>query len=373
MLYYTGECAMLINDLSAKIIDCKNSIDTVLSRVLNRSRFILGPEVDAFEKAFAAYVGVDYCRTLASGTDALEIGLRAIGVRQGDKVATVANAGFYTSTAILAIGAVPFFQDVDLNTRVVRLSEIERAISQGVKAVVVTHLYGQAVPDMLKIAECCRSAGVALIEDCAQACGAKLGSTQVGGFGDVGCFSFYPTKNLGALGDGGAIVTKDHVLAKKVTHLRQYGWSEKYQVEWLGARNSRLDEMQAAILSEFLPRLDGWNARRRKIAALYSTLIKNPAVILPKISGEDYVAHLYVVRAIQRHALQLHLRSRDVASEIHYPIPDTRQPVFADRFASVSLPNTERLAKEVLSLPCYPEMRDNDVQQVVEAVNSWEI
>ncbi len=363
---------MLINDLSSKIENYRDRIDIALKRVINRSWMILGPEVVAFENSFAAYVGVGYCRTVANGTDALELALRALGVQVGDKVATVANAGFYTSTAILAIGGTPLYLDVDLDNKVVTLREIERAISEGGKAIVVTHLYGQAIADIAKIAEQCRRANVALIEDCAQAHGARIDGKRVGSFGDFGCFSFYPTKNLGALGDGGAIVTNDFKLAERVAQLRQYGWSAKYQVEMTGARNSRLDEMQAAILSEFLPHLDSWNTRRRQIATTYSTQIKNPAVILPKVGGEDYVAHLYVVRSAQRSALQLHLRNLDIASDIHYPIPDTRQPIYGDRFASVSLPNTEQLAREVLTLPCYPEMTDVEVQQVVSAVNSWQ-
>lgn len=363
---------MLLNDLSKHIATYRDSIDIAQTRVLNRSWLVLGPEVEAFEKFFAAYVGVGFCRTLANGTDALELGLRALGIQQGDKVATVANAGFYTSTALLAIGAAPLYLDVDLETRVVTLSEVEFAIREGVKAVVVTHLYGQAVPEIVEIAARCSAAGVVLVEDCAQAHGAKIDGKQVGSFGDIGCFSFYPTKNLGALGDGGAVVCKDAALAGKVGRLRQYGWSAKYQVELEGARNSRLDEMQAAILSEFLPHLDSWNTCRREIATKYTLQIKNPSVVLPPFKGEDYVAHLYVIRTNQRIALQSHLRSLDIASDIHYPFPDNCQPVFGNRFSSVSLPNTEQLAKEILTLPCYPEMTDGDVQQVVAAVNSWQ-
>ena len=363
---------MLLNDLSKKISDHRSFINAAVARVLDSSRLVLGPEVETFEKIFAQYVCVGYCSTLANGTDALELALRALGVKAGDKIATVANAGFYTSTALLAIGANPLYLDVELETRVVTISEIERALRCGVKAVVVTHLYGQAVTDIAEIAKRCSAAGVAVLEDCAQAHGARVGGKQVGSFGDVGCFSFYPTKNLGALGDGGAVVTNDIKLAERVVQLRQYGWSAKYQIEMSGARNSRLDEMQAAILSEFLPHLNSWNTRRRQIATAYSTQIKNHAVILPKVGSEHYVAHLYVVRSVQRNALQLHLRNLDIATDIHYPIPDTRQAIYGDRFASVSLPNTEQLASEVLTLPCYPEMTDVEVQQVVSAVNSWQ-
>jgi len=364
---------MLINDLSLKISNNRKAIDAAIALVLNRSWLVLGPEVNEFESTFSSYIGVKFCRTVANGTDALEIGLRALGVKQGDKVATVANAGFYTSTALLAIGAEPYYLDVDLETRVVSLTEIERAIKAQVKAIVVTHLYGKAVSDIVEIAAKCSAAGVLLVEDCAQAHGAKIDGKQVGSFGDIACFSFYPTKNLGALGDGGAIVTNDPALSEGVARLRQYGWSLKYQVELSGARNSRLDEMQAAILSVFLPHLDSWNIRRREIATAYSTQIKNDALRLPAIGGEDYVAHLYVVRTQHRLSLQAHLRSHEIASDIHYPIPDTKQPVFKSRFANISLPNTELLAEEVITLPCYPEMTDSDVQQVIAAVNSWQL
>lgn len=363
---------MLINDLSVRVANYRSSIDTAISRVLNRSWLVLGPEVVAFEEAFASYVGVGFCRSVANGTDALELGLRAVGVQKNDKVATVANAGFYTSTVLLAIGATPLYMDVDIDSRVVTLAEIKRAIKEGVKAVVVTHLYGQAVPDIEDISSICRAAGVSLVEDCAQAHGAKIDDKQVGSFGDIGCFSFYPTKNLGAMGDGGAVVTGVHALAERVSCLRQYGWTSKYQVGLAGARNSRLDEMQAAILIEFLPHLDSWNTRRRDIASIYSTQIKNPSLILPPVGDETYVAHLYVIRTKQRSALQTYLRDHDIATDIHYPIPDNCQPVFGERYTSISLPNTEQLAKETLTIPCYPEMTDDEVQQVVFAINSWQ-
>jgi dTDP-3-amino-2,3,6-trideoxy-4-keto-D-glucose/dTDP-3-amino-3,4,6-trideoxy-alpha-D-glucose/dTDP-2,6-dideoxy-D-kanosamine transaminase len=364
---------VLLNDLSKKIANHRGAINVAIKRVLDSSWLVLGPEVKSFEKDFAKYMAVKYCHSVANGTDALELALRALGVKQDDRVATAANAGFYTSTALLAIGAVPFYLDVDLETRVVTINEVERAIREGVKAIVATHLYGQAVQDIVEIAERCHVAGVALVEDCAQAHGAKVDGKQAGSFGNIGCYSFYPTKNLGALGDGGAIVTNDEALSAKVTRLSQYGWSAKYHVEQTGARNSRLDAMQAAILSEFLPQLDSWNSRRREIASIYSTQINNPAVILPSDGDESYVAHLYVLRVSQRSSLQTHLRSYDITTDVHYPIPDHRQLIFGDRFASISLPNTEQLAKEVLSLPCYPEMTDDEVQQVISAVNGWQL
>ncbi len=284
---------ILVNDLSAKVANCRGAIDRAVSRVLNHSWFVLGPELVTFERAFAQYVGVDFCRSVANGTDALELGLRALGIQRGDRVATVANAGFYTSTAILAIGATPLYIDVDLETRVATPSEVSRAIGKGVKAVVVTHLYGQAISNIEEIVALCANADVPLIEDCAQAHGAKIDGKQVGSFGDIGCFSFYPTKNLGALGDGGAVVCSDADLSTTISRLRQYGWSAKYQIELAGARNSRLDELQAAILSEFLPLLDGWNVRRREIASEYCQHMKHSAISLPSVGGEDFVGQVH--------------------------------------------------------------------------------
>jgi dTDP-4-amino-4,6-dideoxygalactose transaminase len=359
-----------ICDLSTHVAEHRVYIDRALSRVVDSGWFILGPEVGAFERSFSAYVGVGYCVAVGNGTDAIELALRAIGIQNGDRVATVANAGMYTSTVLQAIGASPIYMDVSIESHVVTIDVVVDAIRQGARAVVVTHLYGQAIPRIEDIATVCRESGIPLVEDCAQAHGALVNDRQVGSFGDFGCFSFYPTKNLGALGDGGAIVINDPILAEKLAYLRQYGWTKKYHVE-LPGRNSRLDELQAAVLSEFLPLLKSWNARRRHIASLYSTHISCPSLVLPPVGAEDYVAHLYVVRSTDREALRTHLNSLGIASDVHYPTPDHRQPVFGKRFQDISLPNTECLASEVLTLPCYPEMTDRDVQRVIDAVNSW--
>lgn len=361
-----------INDLSARVVKHQAPIKAAIDRVIGSGWFVLGPEVRQFETSFAAFLGASHCVSLANGTDAIELALKAMGLGSGDGVATAANAGMYTSTAILALGAEPYFMDVDLGSRGVTLSEVKRAIDAGVKAVVVTHLYGLAVPEIEQIAQYCSEKGVMLLEDCAQAHGASVNGKRAGTFGDAASFSFYPTKNLGALGDGGAVVTSTPKIAEKLGLLRQYGWSSKYKVETACARNSRLDEMQAAILSVFLPDLDAANARRREIAARYSTLIRHSDVLAPQPGGPEYVAHLYVVRSSRRDALRDYLRSVDIASEVHYPIPDHRQPIFADRFAAIRLENTERLAEEILTLPCYPEMSDEAVDRVIAAVNGWQ-
>lgn len=363
---------MLINDLSARLRSNESAIVAATNRVISSGWLVLGPEVKRFEAAFAEYLGVAHCIGLANGTDAIELGLRAMGVQAGDRVATVANAGMYTTTAILAIGAEPFFIDVDLATRNTTLFEVERACAAGVKAVVVTHLYGLATPQIREISQHCAKHGVRLLEDCAQAHGSLVVGQRVGTFGDASSFSFYPTKNLGALGDGGAIATNSAAIAERVSRLRQYGWTDKYRVEFAGARNSRLDEMQAAILLAFLPHLDAANARRREIASRYSTMIKHTDVLLPASMGAEYVGHLYVIRSPHRDSLRAHLRSLDIASDVHYPIPDYRQPVFGERFAQMRLVNTEQLAAEILTLPCYPEMTGVQINEVISGVNSWQ-
>ncbi|CEG58989.1 DegT/DnrJ/EryC1/StrS family aminotransferase [Legionella fallonii] len=362
---------MKINDLSARIDTNMNVINAAIQRVISSGYFILGPEVKRFEKAFADYLDVPYCIGLANGTDAIELALKSVEIQKDDIVATVANAGMYTTTAILGIGAQPFFLDVDLKTHNTTLTEVMRAIDAGVKAVVVTHLYGLATPQINEIAAYCEKKNVALIEDCAQAHGASIHGKRVGTFGDAASFSFYPTKNLGALGDGGAIITKHSDIAEKILRLRQYGWSDKYKVEVPGARNSRLDEIQAAILNALLPNLDEDNGRRRRIASQYIKRIKHPDIILPEEMKYEYVAHLFVLRTNRRDELRNHLKNVGISTEIHYPIPDHNQPIIHEMFRHLTLENTELLAKEILTLPCYPEMSDEQINLVIEGVNSW--
>lgn len=361
---------MLINDLSARIRAHESVLHAAAQRVLRSGWVVLGPEVKRFEERFAAYVGVRDCVSVANGTDAIESALRAFGLQPGDMVATTANAGMYGTIAAASAGLAPLFMDVALESRNVTLAEVHRALDAGARAVIVTHLYGNPVADIAAIAQACRDAGVPLLEDCAQAHGARVGSRAVGSFGTAASFSFYPTKNLGALGDGGAVVTDDVALGRQLRSLRQYGWSEKYRVEISGARNSRLDELQAAFLNEFLPGLDALNARRRSIAAGYAALLRQPAVELPQWQP-DSVVHLYVVRTPHRAALRAHLSAAGIGSDVHYPIPDHRQPAYGEAFAHVHLPATERLATEVLTLPCYPEMTDADVARVADAVNAF--
>jgi dTDP-4-amino-4,6-dideoxygalactose transaminase len=352
---------------SAEIANRGVALTRIMSRVLNSHWYILGEEVANFEREFSAYVGADHCVSVANGTEALELALRGLGVHRGDVVITVANAGFYGSTAIHAIGAVPLYVDTDEVSLTMAPTSLERALATKPKAVIVTHLYGQ-LADVETLVALCRQAGVPLLEDCAQAHGAVRNGQQAGSFGDVGCFSFYPTKNLGALGDGGAVVTQSTDLAARIRSLRQYGWSQKYTVATPGGRNSRLDEMQAAILREKLPHLERWNAQRREIARRYSEAFAGLPVRCPPSMAEDYVAHLYVIRLENRGAFRGFLKDRGVATDIHYPIPDHLQPAYANARTCGGMRTTETACARVVSLPCFPGLLEDEVAVVIDAV-----
>ena len=337
-----------------------------LDAVLESGWFILGERGRRFESSFAAWCGARHAVGVANGTDALAIALRASGVVAGDIVATVANAGGYASCAIHACSATPLYVDVDEASMNVDLLALEAALSHRPRAVVVTHLYGVLAPvaDAVRL---CASAGSVVVEDCAQAHGARGAGT----LGALGCFSFYPTKNLGALGDAGAIVTNDDALAARVRSLRQYGWSGKYQVMQPGGCNSRLDEMQAALLDVKLPHLAAEIERRREIARAYVARIDNTAIRVPMRGGEADAAHLFVVRSARRDALAAYLAAQGIETAVHYPVADHRQPAFASRYAGVNLPVTERLTNEILTLPCHPAMTDEEVSRVVAACNGF--
>ena len=341
-----------------------------MTRVLSSGSFILGREVAQFESEFAHYVGAAHCVSVANGTDALELALRAVGVTPGDRVACVANAGFYSSAAAHLVGALPLYVDVDEQALTMSVEALSGVLAERPAAVIATHLYGQ-LADIGRIAQMCSAASVALIEDCAQAHGARRDGQCAGSFGDIACFSFYPTKNLGALGDGGAVVTDDGALAAHVRALRQYGWSRKYEVSCSGGRNSRLDELQAAVLREKLPHLDRQNAQRRAIAQRYSEAFAGLDVRLPASVGEDFVGHLFVVRTPRRQALREHLLACGVATDVHYPIADTRQPAYDGQREAQQLPVTDAACASVLTLPCFPGMSNDQVEQVIRSFKSF--
>ena len=361
-----------INDLFRHNQDVMGELSVAAKRILESGWYVLGSEVKDFEQEFASYCQVAHCVSVANGTDALELALRALDIGPGDQVVTVANAGAYSTTAIFAVGAMPVYVDIDSDTLLLSIENLRSLINAETKAIVVTHLYGQAAPvdEVLAMAS---EYGIPVIEDCAQAHGAMLNGQRVGSFGAISCFSFYPTKNLGALGDGGAITTNDAALAKRVQMLRQYGWQGKYEISLVGGRNSRLDEMQAAFLRVKLPHLDTWNQRRFEIGRMYISGINHPLVALPRIAAGSFVGHLFVVRSPQRDNLREHLKNNKIMSEVHYPIPDYRQPAFAAFFPGISLEKTERACAEILTLPCFPEMTDAEVQCVIRVVNDWSV
>ena len=346
------------------------SIREAMDSVLASGRLVLGPAVANFEQAFADYIGVAHGIGVASGSDALELALRALDVGPGTTVLTVANAGGYATTAIRACGARARYLDVNADTLLVDVDALEQALAERPQAVVLTHLYGQ-MADAARIAARCQHHGVALIEDCAQAHGAQRQGRRAGSFGALACFSFYPTKNLGAIGDGGAVLTADEALASRVRQLRQYGWSDKYRVDLAGGRNSRLDELQAAVLGVKLLHLDAENERRRAIAARYQGQLRNPLIrLLARAAGPDDVFHLAVLRCVHRDALRAHLAGHGIDSDVHYPIPDHWQAAWREA-TQPSLPVTEAAVAEVLSLPCHPALNDEELDRVIEAVNAF--
>jgi dTDP-4-amino-4,6-dideoxygalactose transaminase len=356
---------ILINDLKRHHEALASELADAVNRVVASGWYILGPETEAFEAEFARYCGVSDCIGLGNGTDALELALRAVGAGPGSEVATVANAGMYSTTAILRAGATPLYVDVDEQSMTMSPAALQAAWSANTAAVVVTHLYGR----MAEIDELLKMAGerhMPVIEDCAQAHGAERAGRKSGSWGALGCFSFYPTKNLGAMGDGGAIVTGDAKLAAKVRALRQYGWTGKYRSTVAGGRNSRLDEMQAAVLRAKLPHLDQWNMRRREIARLYGEALAGFAV---PVVEDGYVAHLYVIRSAERERIRKALAASGIGTDVHYPVPDHLQESLRGvSFRKTELVVTEACASEVLTLPCFPEMTDAEVAEIAGAV-----
>lgn len=347
-------------------------IDAAIARVLSSGYLIHGPEHAAFEQEFAAYCGLRHCVALANGTDALELSLRALGCGPGDEVIAAPNAGGYSATAIALVGATPVFADIDPDTLNLSPASVAAMLGPKVKAVIVTHLYG-FMADVAALQAALRAAGsqAAVVEDCAQAHGAMRDGLRAGAFGDIAAFSFYPTKNLGALGDGGAVLTGRDDLADQLRRLRQYGWTDKYVSAVPYARNSRLDEMQAAILRTRLPRLDGWNARRRAIVEAYASAAGNGLAIVHAGRGNEHVGHLCVARSADRAGVLARLAAAGIGAQIHYPVPDHRQQsVLARPFRAPPLPEAERACAEILSLPCYPELRDDEIEAVIRALRS---
>ena len=357
-------------DLQRKITKHEKELDRSFKKVLGSGNVILGENVKSFENAFAGYLGSKYCISVANGTDAIEIAIKTLKLPKGSKIATVANAGGYSSTAIISAGYSPEYVDVEIETGLVSLEILKNHDLNGVSAVVLTHLFGNAIGDIEEIVSFLHKNSIRVIEDCAQAHGAKISGTHVGTFADVSAFSFYPTKNLGALGDGGAIITSNEAIAEAARSLRTYGWKDKYEVQLSGGQNSRLDELQAAFLIIFLSSLDEDNETRRAIGARYkksmdANLISTFAID-PKVT---HVNHLFVIRTPYRAALIEHLNNHGISHAIHYPYLDTEQIGFVP--TDQNLMNTEMLKYQILSIPVFPEMSEMEIQLVVEALHSF--
>lgn len=357
-----------VGDLARTYRRLKPEIDAAVGRVLASGWYILGREVQAFEEAFASYLGVEHAVGVGNGTDAIALGLRALGVGPGDEVVTSPLSAAFSALAISQIGALPVFADIEARRMTLDPRALEAAITPRTKAVMPVHLYGQPA-DLDGILEVARRHDLRVLEDCAQAHGARYRGRRVGGWGDAAAFSFYPSKNLGAFGDGGAITTADPEVAERLRQLRNGGQSTRYVHRLVGV-NSRLDEMQAAILGVRLAHLDRDNARRRAIAACYdAALAGSQRLTSPWTAPEvEPVHHLYVIRTTDRAGLQARLATAGIASDVHYPTAIHRQPAYAVRFRAGQFPEAERAADEVLSLPMVPELTDEEVERVAAAL-----
>ncbi len=355
----------------------REEIDAAIARVLARGRYILGDEVAAFEAEFAAYLGAAHAVGVACGTDAVELALRACRIGAGHAVIAPSHTAVATIAAIERTGARPVLIDVDPLTYTMTASDLEAVLTahrdfDGTRAaaVIPVHLYGNpaGMPAILDVAA---RYGLRVIEDCAQSIGATIGGRRTGTFGDVAAFSFYPTKNLGAFGDGGIVTTNDAELAARLKAVREYGWQERFVSAFSGV-NSRLDEIQAAILRVKLKRLDADNARRIEIARRYSATLRRPGLVIPACAPDaEHVFHQYVIRTADRDDLRHFLDARRIGTAIHYPVPVHLQPAYQGRICSDSLPRTERLCGEIVSLPMFPQLTDADVDRVSSAIEEW--
>jgi dTDP-4-amino-4,6-dideoxygalactose transaminase len=349
----------------------KSEIDVAIQGVLQNGQYILGEETTKLEEEFSDYIGVEYGVGVGSGTEALHLALAACGVSRGDEVITVSHTAVATVAAIELIGAQPVLVDIEPDYYTLNPDSLEAVVNSRTKAIIPVHLYGQPA-NLEPILEISRRRNLYLIEDCSQAHGAIYQGKRVGAWSHMACFSFYPTKNLGALGDGGMVVTNDHVLARKVRLLREYGWKEKFKSD-LPGWNSRLDEIQSAILRVKLKHLEEDNDLRRQWARRYMEGLKSCDVALPRVrSHSTHVYHQFVVRSSRRDALQEFLEDGGIGAQIHYPMAVHQQPAYTNRLGtSTDLSVTERTVKEILSLPIYPELTEGEVEKTIEAVRAF--
>ncbi len=361
---------ILCSNPKAQYLAHQQEIDDALARVLHSGWYILGQEVEQFEQEFAQYIGVGHGVGVGSGTEAIHLALGACDIKNNDEVITVSHTAVATVSAIVCAGARPVLIDIEPDTFAINPHKISAAVSARTKAIVVVHLYGHPV-DLDPILDIAKAHNLRIIEDCAQAHGAMYKGKRVGSYGDMACFSFYPTKNLGALGDGGMVVTDNRALADKALLLRQYGWSKRF-ISHAQGWNTRLDEIQAAVLRVKLKHLDQDNAKRIALADRYNASLKSLDIKLPQRRSEcTHVFHMYVLRTQQRDALLGHLREQGVGAAIHYPAPVHMQPAYRHLCPQGDLPQTMRAAGEILSLPIYPELDENDAMKIVGAMQDF--
>lgn len=354
-------------DLQSEFSGISEQVKDAVDRVLRSGWFILGAESEAFEKEFSSYVDARYGIAVGSGSDALYLVLRALGVGQSDEVITVGHTFISTADAIVRNHARPVFVDIDADTYCMDASQIESRVTDHTRVILPVHIYGHPAP-MDEIKAVADKYDLGVVEDACQAHGARYRSRKVGSLATAGCFSFYPTKNLGACGDGGMIVTNNGELAENLRLLRNYGQVKKYRHDLVGI-NSRLDEIQAAILRVKLKHLEAWNERRRELASLYDGLLADSAAIGPVEKGyARHVYHQYVIRCSDREKLQQHLLENQIQTLIHYPIAIHRQKAYDSVDAGVSLPVTEEVCDQILSLPLYPTLTEDQVSRIAEEV-----
>lgn len=367
----SDETPIPLVDLATQSRQIRDEVLERMARVIDAGRFILGFEVEEFEHAFANYCQVPYCIGVANGTDAIHMALRALDIGAGDEVITVGNSFAATAFAIAYTGATAVFVDIDPNTFNIDANLIEEAITPRTKAIIPVHLYGQPAP-MKEILEIADRHGLRVVEDCAQSHGAEIDGQRCGSFGDIGCFSFYPGKNLGAFGDGGGVTTKDPVLAEKLQLLRNYGQRVKNRHDLLGY-NCRLDTVQACVLLTKMQYIEHWTEQRRQVARWYSEELADTSLALPQEQlGYRHVYHLYVVRHPKRDALLTHLAKHKILAGVHYPNPLFRaEPFVGATTIPWELPVCSRFANEILSLPMYPEMTRDQVRRIAQRVRQF--
>lgn len=358
-------------DLVAQYHSIKDEIDSAVHATLESGHFILGPVVSKLEENIASYLGVDHAVGLASGTDALVLAMRAFDIGVGDEVIIPAYTFFATAGTVMSVGAKPVFVDIDPITYEVDVTQIERCITSRTKAIIPVHLYGHPA-EMDPILELARTRGLKVVEDNAQAFGSTYRGKKTSSIGDIGCLSFFPTKNLGAFGDGGMVVTNDPALAERMRLLRTHGWKKKYYSEEVGY-NSRLDALQAAILQAKFPHVDEWNRKRRALAQRYSEQLAPLGVTVPvECDWGKHVYHLYIIRSDRRAELQAFLKEKGIASEVYYPLPPhLSTPCRKFGYKDGDFPHAERASRETLALPLYPELTIEQQDEVLSAIREF--